>query len=164
VRSPFSIVFSSARRRLVRTQPSGFGCCRKCKFLTRRRTSPPNRTNERPHKTPGFRHGSQHSRTGLWRTKSLFPGNGILQGRDKGPKTTPEIQSTACRDKMRARIPANSGLFATSRELELPTKRLSAASPEPEQRAGLWVFARTAAKSGAVSQGGLVTIMECYRR
>jgi hypothetical protein len=34
----------------------------------------------------GFRHSSQHSRTGLWRTKSLFPGNGILQGGDKAAK------------------------------------------------------------------------------
>jgi hypothetical protein len=46
-------------------------------------------------------------------------GNAILQGRDKGPKTTPEIQSTACRDKMRARIPANSGLFTKNREISV---------------------------------------------
>jgi class 3 adenylate cyclase len=30
-----------------------------------------------------------------------------------------EIQSTACRDKMRARIPASSGLSATSREISV---------------------------------------------
>jgi hypothetical protein len=46
-------------------------------------------------------------------------GNAILQGRDKRPKTTPEIQSTACRDKMRARISANSGLFTKNREISV---------------------------------------------
>ena len=42
-----------------------------------------------------------------------------LQGRDKGPKTTPEIQSTASRDKMRARILANWGLFIKNREISV---------------------------------------------
>jgi hypothetical protein len=32
-------------------------------------------------------------------------------------ETTPEVLPIACRDKMRARIPASSGLFATSREI-----------------------------------------------
>jgi hypothetical protein len=45
-------------------------------------------------------------------------GNAILQGRDKGPKTTLEIKSTACRE-MRARIPANSGLFTKNREISV---------------------------------------------
>ena len=40
-----------------------------------------------------------------------LPGNAILRGRDKGAETAPEIPSTHCRDKMRARIPTDSGLF-----------------------------------------------------
>jgi hypothetical protein len=64
-------------------------------------------------------------------------GNAIFQGRDKDPETLPSIQSADCRDKMRARIAANSGRFALNREipvcaglrgglggLELLTKRL----------------------------------------
>jgi hypothetical protein len=51
--------------------------------------------------------------------RSLLSGNAILQGRDKGAETAPEIQSTACRDKMRARIPASSGLFATNRKISV---------------------------------------------
>ena len=42
-----------------------------------------------------------------------------LRGRDKGAETAPEIQSTARRDKMRARIPASSGLFAMNREISV---------------------------------------------
>jgi carbon-monoxide dehydrogenase small subunit len=42
--------------------------------------------------------------------------------RDKGAKTAREIQSAACRDKMRARIPASSGLLATSREISVYTR------------------------------------------
>ena len=42
-----------------------------------------------------------------------------LRGRDKGAETAPEIQSTACRDKMRAQIPASSGLFAMNREISV---------------------------------------------
>jgi hypothetical protein len=61
----------------------------------------------------------------IWRvlwgraTLDLLSGNPILQGRDKGAETAPEIQSTACRDKMRARIPASSGLFAMNREISV---------------------------------------------
>jgi hypothetical protein len=46
-------------------------------------------------------------------------GNAILWGRDKGAETVPKIRSTASRDKMRARIPANSGLFAKNREISV---------------------------------------------
>src|SRR5207302_3578950 len=48
-----------------------------------------------------------------------LPGNAILRGRDKGAETAPEIPSTHCRDKMRARIPASSGLFALNREISV---------------------------------------------
>ena len=44
-------------------------------------------------------------------------GNAILRGRDKGSERALEIQSTDCRDKMRARIAASSGLFALNREI-----------------------------------------------
>ena len=39
-----------------------------------------------------------------------------LQGRDKGAELALKIRSPACRDKMHARIPASSGLFAMNRE------------------------------------------------
>ena len=60
--------------------------------VTPRPPEPDAAESSKQHKTPGFRHGSQHSRTGLWRTKSLFPGNGILQGRDKAAKIAPDFQ------------------------------------------------------------------------
>ena len=44
--------------------------------------------------------------------KWRFPTVETGVGRD-GPETAPEISSTDCRDKMRARIPASSGAFAT---------------------------------------------------
>jgi hypothetical protein len=50
--------------------------------------------------------------------RSPLSGNAILRGR-AGAETAPEIQSTACRDKMRARIPAGSGLFAMNREISV---------------------------------------------
>jgi hypothetical protein len=37
----------------------------------------------------------------------------------KAPKRPLKSQSTACRDKMRARIPANSGLFTKNREISV---------------------------------------------
>ena len=40
-----------------------------------------------------------------------------LQGRDKGAELALKIRSPACRDKMHARIPASSGLFAMNREI-----------------------------------------------
>ncbi|MGB5181579.1 MAG: glycosyltransferase [Xanthobacteraceae bacterium] len=39
-----------------------------------------------------------------------------LQGRDKGAELALKIRSPACRDKMHARIPASSGLFAMNRD------------------------------------------------
>jgi hypothetical protein len=41
------------------------------------------------------------------------------QGRDKDPETAPAIQWADCRDKMRARIAASSGLFALNREISV---------------------------------------------
>jgi hypothetical protein len=40
-------------------------------------------------------------------------------GRDKGAETATDTQSPACRDKMRRRIPASSGLFAMNREISV---------------------------------------------
>jgi hypothetical protein len=53
----------------------------------------------------------------LYQRQSPPSGNAILRARDKGAKTAREIQSTACRDKMRTRIPASSGRFALNREI-----------------------------------------------
>ena len=50
--------------------------------------------------------------------RSPLSGNAILRGR-AGAETAPEIQSTGCRDKMRARILAGSGLFAMNREISV---------------------------------------------
>ena len=49
--------------------------------------------------------------------RSPLSGNAILRCRDKGAETAPQIHSTECRDKMRAGIPASSGLFALNREI-----------------------------------------------
>ena len=54
--------------------------------------------------------------------RSPLSGNAILRGRDEGAETAREIQSTACRDKMRARIPASSGLFAMNREISVRSR------------------------------------------
>jgi hypothetical protein len=54
--------------------------------------------------------------------RSRLSGNAILRSRDKAAETAPEIQSRDRRDKMRARIPASSGLFATSREISVCTR------------------------------------------
>jgi hypothetical protein len=63
-------------------------------------------------------------------------GNAILQGRDKGPKTTPEIQSTACRDKTRARISANSGLFTKNRV----NSQIAASAPKAPHAHDGWLI------------------------
>jgi hypothetical protein len=55
----------------------------------------------------------------LHQHKSLPAGNAILRGRDKGPERALEVQLTVCRDKMRARIPASSGLFTPNREISV---------------------------------------------
>jgi hypothetical protein len=55
----------------------------------------------------------------LHQHKSLPAGNAILRGRDKGPERALEVQSAVCRDKMRARIPAGSGLFTPNREISV---------------------------------------------
>ena len=55
----------------------------------------------------------------LHQHKSLPAGNAILRGRDKGPERALEVQLTVCRDKMRARIPASSGLFTSNREISV---------------------------------------------
>jgi hypothetical protein len=54
-----------------------------------------------------------------WSMSALPP---KADSRSPSRDTTPQIQSTACRDKMRARIPASSGLFATSREISVCTR------------------------------------------
>jgi hypothetical protein len=55
----------------------------------------------------------------LYQRQSPSSGNAIFQGRDKDPETGPAIQSADCRDKMRARIAASSGLFALNREISV---------------------------------------------
>jgi hypothetical protein len=65
-------------------------------------------------RAPGNR-GHSHptgSLFGLRRRETRFSG-----AETKAPETAPEISLTDCRDKMRARIPANSGLFELNREI-----------------------------------------------
>src|SRR4029077_10736980 len=55
----------------------------------------------------------------LYQRRSPPSGNAIFQGRDKDPETAPAIQWADCRDKMRARPAAMSGLFALNREISV---------------------------------------------
>jgi hypothetical protein len=70
-------------------------------------------------RVPAFRPTDPAFEPSLYQPQSPPSGNAISRGRDKGPKTTPEIQSTACKDKTRARIPASSGLFALNQEISV---------------------------------------------
>jgi hypothetical protein len=58
-------------------------------------------------------------RTSLRRCRSLFPGNGILLGGDGCVKKARHIQPIVNRDKIPARKPANSALFARYREISV---------------------------------------------
>jgi hypothetical protein len=51
--------------------------------------------------------------------RSLFPGNGILRGRDSGVGKARHIQPIVSRDKGPARKPTNSALFALHPEISV---------------------------------------------
>jgi hypothetical protein len=63
--------------------------------------------------------GKEAFEPSLYQRQSPPSGNVIFQGRDKDPETAPAIQWAECRDKMRARIAASSGLFALNREISI---------------------------------------------
>ena len=84
---------------------------------------------------------SRPIRTSLGHCRSLFPGNGIVRGRDSGVEKARHIQSIVSRDKTpQENPPIRRYLHDTGKSLfvwncvvelgglELPTKRLSAAS------------------------------------
>jgi hypothetical protein len=84
----------------------------------------------------------------LGQNPSRLSGNAILRGRDRCAETTPEVLPIACRDKMRARIPASSGLFATSREISVcvrlrggPERTRTACQPRSRYRNDFWPVA-----------------------
>jgi hypothetical protein len=58
-------------------------------------------------------------RTSLRHCRSLFPGNGILRGRDSGVEKARHIQPIVSRDKAPVRKPTNSALFARHREISV---------------------------------------------
>src|ERR1700720_4649295 len=66
-----------------------------------------------------FRRTDSAFEPSLYQRQSPPLGNAIFQGRDKDPETAPAIQGADCRDKMRARIAAGSGLFALNREISV---------------------------------------------
>jgi hypothetical protein len=66
-----------------------------------------------------FRRTDSAFEPSLYQRQSPPSGNAIFQGRDKDPETAPAIQWADCRDKMRARIAASSGLFALNREISV---------------------------------------------
>jgi hypothetical protein len=80
-------------------------------------------------------------RTSLRHCRSLFPGNGILRGRDSGVETARHIQLIVSRDKAPARKPTNSALFARHRERLLSRDGRSMAQrpcelrPSPNEKA-----------------------------
>jgi hypothetical protein len=66
-----------------------------------------------------FRRTDSAFEPSLYQRRSPPSGNAIFQGRDKDPETAPAIQWADCRDKMRARTAASSGLFALNREISV---------------------------------------------
>jgi hypothetical protein len=66
-----------------------------------------------------FRRTDSAFEPSLYQRRSPPSGNAIFQGRDKDPETAPAIQWADCRDKMRARTAASSGLLALNREISV---------------------------------------------
>jgi hypothetical protein len=58
-------------------------------------------------------------RTSLRRYQSLFPGNGILRGRDSGVEKASHVHPLVSRDKAPTRKPASSALLARHREISV---------------------------------------------
>ena len=52
-------------------------------------------------------------------SEHLFPGNGILRGRDSGVKKARHIQPIVSRDKATLENPPNSALLARGREISV---------------------------------------------
>jgi hypothetical protein len=75
--------------------------------------------NLRLRRCSAFRRIDSAFEPSLYQRQSPPSGNAIFQGRDKDPETAPAIQWADCRDKMRARIAASSGLFALNREISV---------------------------------------------
>jgi hypothetical protein len=66
-----------------------------------------------------FPRSSSGFEPGLCRQRAPPPGNGISRPRDKSAETASQIQLLLCRDQAPAACAANSGPFATRREISL---------------------------------------------